>query len=154
MTIFGNREFPQILLQILSFTCWERAHFRKRQKVANNRPFCLLRCRVWRKTRANRTDTVWMDVRALRASTLLALIVLAVGSDPNYDHQTGTYQAKYKGTYCRLLCTATPFFSPDLSIQTYVSLIQSAETSIDLLTPGTRNLWYFVSRMQRCYLVN
>jgi len=78
-----------------------------------------------------------MDPGALRTATLLVLIVLAAGSDPNYDHQTSTYETKYKGTYCRLLCTATPFFSPDLSIHTYVSLIQSAETSIDILTPGT-----------------
>lgn len=43
---------------------------------------------------------------------------------------------KYKGTYCRMECTVTPFFSPDNSIKTYISLIEAAERSIDLMTPG------------------
>jgi len=115
------------------------------KRVAKNRLFFgLLRCRVWRETRANCANTTCMESRALCASTLLTLVVLVVGSDPNYDHQTSIYQTRYKGTYCRLLCTATPFFSPDLSIQTYVSLIQSAESSIDLLTPGTSHPLYIV----------
>lgn len=78
-----------------------------------------------------------MDARFLCGQLLLALFALSLGSDPEYDHQTTTYYSKYKGTYCRSQCTATPYFSPDHSIKTYVSLIQEAETSIDLMTPGT-----------------
>lgn len=77
-----------------------------------------------------------MDARFLRVQLLLAVFAVSLGSDPEYDHQTSTYDAKYKGTYCRSQCTVTPYFSPDHSIKTYVSLIQAAETNIDLMTPG------------------
>jgi len=82
-----------------------------------------------------------MDAGFLRVPLLLAVFALSLAIDPEYDHQTSTYDSKYKGTYCRLQCTVTPFFSPDHSIKTYVSLIEGAETSIDLLTPGKDLLW-------------
>ena len=56
--------------------------------------------------------------------------------DPAYDHQNKTYTATHKPSYCRSACSVSPFFSPDHSIDTYVKLIEEAEKSIDLFTPG------------------
>ena len=58
-------------------------------------------------------------------------------SDPDFDHQTETYKATFAPISCDDSdATGMPFFSPDHSINTYVELIQSAESSIDLYTPG------------------
>lgn len=54
-----------------------------------------------------------------------------------YDHQTETYDARFKPTYCTKSCTVTPFFSPDTSIDVYLSLIEAAKESIDVYTPST-----------------
>ena len=63
--------------------------------------------------------------------------VLSANHDhPEYDHQTKTYTATHKPSYCSSPCSVTPFFSPDHSIDTYVKLIEEAEESIDLFTPG------------------
>ena len=55
-----------------------------------------------------------------------------------YDHQPSTYAARFNSTYCRKTCSVTPFFSPDHSVDTYVSLIESATKSIDIYTPGEK----------------
>lgn len=57
-------------------------------------------------------------------------------SDPCYDHQKETYSAQFNPTYCRSTCTVTPFFSPDHSVDAYLSLIEDARENIDLLEPG------------------
>lgn len=67
---------------------------------------------------------------------LASIVSAAPQSDPAYDHQTKTYTSSHKPSYCLSTCSATPFFSPDHSIDTYVKLIQEAEESIDLFTPG------------------
>ncbi|XP_065197121.1 uncharacterized protein LOC135828630 [Sycon ciliatum] len=73
--------------------------------------------------------------------TLLLVAVVFTGatkkSDPSYDHQTKTYHSFADPAECSSTAGhVTPFFSPDSSIQTYVSLIESAESSIDVYTPG------------------
>lgn len=79
--------------------------------------------------------------RMLRRGLMLGLAVLALlhgaaASDNCYDHQTKTYDARFKPTYCIKTCTVTPFFSPDTSISTYVNLIEAAKENIDIYTPG------------------
>ena len=78
---------------------------------------------------------------AWRSCYWLLLVVTAtcaniVRSARCYDHQTKTYDAQFKPTYCRDTCTVTPFFSPDHSLDTYIDLIESATESIDIATPG------------------
>ena len=70
------------------------------------------------------------------ACAQLILSGAAAGTSNCYDHQTETYDARFKPTYCIKTCTVTPFFSPDTSITTYVSLIEAATESIDIYTPG------------------
>ena len=53
-----------------------------------------------------------------------------------WDKQTETYEEQFKPADCTDLCTVTPFFSPDTSINTYVNLIESAKKSIDIYTPS------------------
>ena len=65
-----------------------------------------------------------------------AVLSYPQNGDPSYDHQMKTYTATHKPSYCSSPCSVTPFFSPDHSIDTYVKLIQEAEESIDLFTPG------------------
>jgi len=68
---------------------------------------------------------------------LLALTATAVlGRKSHYDHQTETYTSQHKGTGCRKAMNVTSYFSPDHSIEMYVSLINSATESIDIFTPG------------------
>ena len=67
---------------------------------------------------------------------LATIVFAAPQSDPAFDHQTRTYSSSHKPSYCSNACSVTPFFSPDHSIDTYVKLIQEAEYSIDLYTPG------------------
>ena len=71
----------------------------------------------------------------------LASAVLSApqSQDPSCDHQTKTYTATHKPSYCSSPCSVTPFFSPDHSIDTYVKLIEEAEESIDLFTPGEKD---------------
>ena len=60
-----------------------------------------------------------------------------VHEPPSYDHQTTTYHSVAQPRTCTGTSKAvTPFFSPDSSIQTYVSLIEEATESIDLYAPG------------------
>ena len=56
---------------------------------------------------------------------------------PDYDHQTETYYSQFKSIGCKYETPIMPFFSPEHSIDTYVRLIQEAEESLDVLTPGT-----------------
>ncbi len=62
------------------------------------------------------------------------------GSDPSYDHQTVPYTTKFQPSTVPGGAAAdvevTPFFSPEYSAPTIVKLIQSAEHSIDIGTPG------------------
>ena len=77
-----------------------------------------------------------MAALVLAIAAACSLLSAAAASDNCYDHQTETYGARFKPTYCIKTCTATPFFSPDTSIFTYVSLIESAQKTIDIYTPG------------------
>lgn len=78
-----------------------------------------------------------MDARLpLLVLTSCALLRAAAASDNCYDHQTETYHARITPAGCSKTCTVTPFFSPDTSILTYVTLIEAAEESIDIYTPG------------------
>lgn len=70
------------------------------------------------------------------AACLLYVSTVNGASDPEYDHQKTTYKASFEPISCRDSVTASPFFSPDSSIEMYVQLIESATTSIDLYTPG------------------
>ena len=79
-----------------------------------------------------------MAALALAIAVAYSLLSATAASDNCYDHQTETYDARFKPTYCIKTCTVTPFFSPDTSISTYVSLIESAQESIDIYTPGKR----------------
>ena len=72
----------------------------------------------------------------LALAVLCTLLHSAAASDNCYDHQTETYEARFKPTYCTKTCTVTPFFSPDTSIDTYVKLIEDAKESIDIYAPG------------------
>ena len=74
---------------------------------------------------------------ALLCTALLLLPPSTEASDNCYDHQTETYDARFSPTSCIKTCTVTPFFSPDTAILTYVSLIEDAEDTIDIYTPGT-----------------
>ena len=55
---------------------------------------------------------------------------------PSYDRQYDTYHSRHVEGRCKEGITITPYFSPDHSIDTYVSLINSANESIDIFTPG------------------
>eukprot|EP00731_Ephydatia_muelleri_P006972 Em0003g1220a len=74
---------------------------------------------------------------------MLRVVILAVvtfasgccGSAPCYDHQNVTYKSTFVPATCDTPCTATPFFSPDTSLSTYVDLIESAIEAIDIFTP-------------------
>lgn len=72
----------------------------------------------------------------LALAVVCTLLRNAAASDNCYDHQTETYEARFKPTYCIETCTVTPFFSPDTSIDTYVKLIEAANESIDIYAPG------------------
>lgn len=74
-------------------------------------------------------------IRTTLGSLLLATVAWS-DSPTCYDQQVDTYMTRFKATECKAECTITPFFSPDHSIDTYVDLIESAEESIDLYTPG------------------
>ena len=64
----------------------------------------------------------------------------AYGSSYCYDNQRETYQARFQPATCSDgSCTATPFFSPDTSVEAYVRLIESAQESIDIYTPSKLN---------------
>lgn len=73
---------------------------------------------------------------------LLAASIVASGySTPEcFDHQSEDYKSQFEPADCNEKCTVTPFFSPDHSVDTYLDLIQTAEDSIDIYTPGKRVL--------------
>ena len=68
--------------------------------------------------------------------TAVFLCLASIVSSALIDQQSTTYTSTHKPSYCSTTCSATPFFSPDNSIDTYVKLIEEAEDSIDLYTPG------------------
>ena len=65
------------------------------------------------------------------------LLFYSVAASYCYDHQTETYDARFKPTYCTKSCTVTPFFSPDTSVTAHLNLIEGAKESIDVYTPST-----------------
>ena len=67
---------------------------------------------------------------------ILCLFSCGICYSPCYDHQEDTYDAQFKPTECGSKCTVTPFFSPDHSVDAYVSLMKDAKENIDLLEPG------------------
>lgn len=71
------------------------------------------------------------------AAVYAQLLFCSVAASYCYDHQTETYDARFKPTYCMKSCTVTPFFSPDTSIDAYLNLIETANESIDIYTPST-----------------
>jgi phosphatidylserine/phosphatidylglycerophosphate/cardiolipin synthase-like enzyme len=77
-----------------------------------------------------------MDGGFLLVTFLSLLTTGASTSDPSYDHQTTTYHSKFKPVSCSGDTSITPFFSPDHSIDTYVKLIEEAEETLDVFTPG------------------
>ena len=142
-----TREIPHnhIKQQLVNFTCHECgkliAPFKEAGSTVGPSGCYAVYRDLWKNTCLRRhapKSASEMDARFPRVPLLLLLaaFALSLGSDPEYDHQTSTYGSKYKGTYCRTECTVTPYFSPDHSIKTYISLIEAAETSIDLMTPG------------------
>eukprot|EP00731_Ephydatia_muelleri_P036690 Em0305g10a len=77
---------------------------------------------------------------ALLRLWMLALAIAAAvqpgrTSDPCYDHQTLNYTTQFEPSECSTTCTVTPFFSPDTSVEAYIALIESAQTTIDIFTP-------------------
>lgn len=83
-------------------------------------------------------------------SAFAASLGLALSSDLCYNHQTQTYDARFKpDSNCEDMCTATPYFSPDHSLDTYVSLIESATETIDIYTPGELHVGVYVAT-RRC----
>ena len=65
------------------------------------------------------------------------MFIALLESKPCYDHQKETYKEQFKAASCSSTCTVTPFFSPDHSVDAYVSMIEDARENIDLLEPGT-----------------
>ena len=91
---------------------------------------------------AESLSSVWASMALLfmlliTATTFLIGPVMA-GYDyqPSYDRQYDTYHSQHVEGRCKEGVTVTPYFSPDHSIDTYVSLINSANESIDIFTPG------------------
>lgn len=68
----------------------------------------------------------------------VGVVDVAVGQrDASFDHQAVTYVAAGKATFVDDVDgSISPFFSPDTSIETFVRLIDTATTSIDVATPG------------------
>jgi phosphatidylserine/phosphatidylglycerophosphate/cardiolipin synthase-like enzyme len=73
---------------------------------------------------------------------VVALLVVfglerVIASDPSYDHQDTTYRAGFKPVVVSdKVISVMPYFSPDYSIDVLVEMIQSAQSSVDISTPG------------------
>ena len=83
------------------------------------------------------------------AVLLLALSALVAASspepDPSYDHQTKTYTQTYPAfTASPKYMTATPYFSPDHSVDTQVKFLEAATASIDIANPSY-DAWTYCS---------
>lgn len=89
-------------------------------------------------------------------SAFAACLGLALSSDLCYNHQTQTYDARFKpDSNCEDMCTVTPYFSPDHSLDTYVNLIESATETIDIYTPGEMHVCvYIAARLCECFMHN
>jgi phosphatidylserine/phosphatidylglycerophosphate/cardiolipin synthase-like enzyme len=73
----------------------------------------------------------------LALAALSAALVQAQNSDPSFDHQQKTYTSSFKPLSLHdAELTLVPFFSPDHSIDTLVDLINGAQVSLDIQTPG------------------
>lgn len=57
-------------------------------------------------------------------------------SDPTYDHQTEDYVPSHEPATSRKPIVVTPFFAPDHSVDTLVGLIEKANSSVDIMSPG------------------
>ena len=83
-----------------------------------------------------------LSLKEVGVDTGLACFLLLIfsgdasGSSYCWNHQQETYNATFKAATCSGTCTVTPFFSPGTSLQTYVSLIDAAQESIDVYTPS------------------
>eukprot|EP00049_Salpingoeca_infusionum_P024742 m.16888 g.16888 ORF g.16888 m.16888 type:complete len:514 (+) comp7259_c0_seq1:431-1972(+) len=71
--------------------------------------------------------------------------------DPHFDHQTVPYKAKYQPiSLPSASLSITPFFSPDYSIGAIVSFINSAQTSLNVFTPGLSSWSHCTSSSSTC----
>eukprot|EP00698_Gefionella_okellyi_P024067 TRINITY_DN8400_c0_g1_i1.p1 TRINITY_DN8400_c0_g1~~TRINITY_DN8400_c0_g1_i1.p1 ORF type:complete len:444 (+),score=99.21 TRINITY_DN8400_c0_g1_i1:72-1403(+) len=70
--------------------------------------------------------------------TLVAISVCVFAqTDPPYDRQTTTYTPQYEPVSLQgQKVSVMPFFSPDHSIDTETNMIEEAQSSIDIGTPG------------------
>lgn len=66
----------------------------------------------------------------------VALEPVKASTDPDYDHQTSTYNSQFQAISSQDTITVRPFFSPGYSLTTVVDLIQSAESYIKIYTPS------------------
>jgi phosphatidylserine/phosphatidylglycerophosphate/cardiolipin synthase-like enzyme len=75
------------------------------------------------------------------AAVVFTLLLLGEGARGSYcwDHQRETYHPWLNPASCSQTCSVIPFFSPDTSIDAYVSLIEAARTSIDIYTPSMKS---------------
>lgn len=74
----------------------------------------------------------------MQISFVLSLVsAFGRAGDPYpYDHQTVTYTTSHKAVTVAGEVTITPVFSPEYSASTLTALIQSADVSIDIGSPG------------------
>ena len=67
----------------------------------------------------------------------IACMSHAVGPDPTYDYQVATYNATFApAAVTGAALTLTPYFSPEASSDVLVALIDSAQHTLDIETPG------------------
>eukprot|EP01091_Cochliopodium_minus_P019209 TRINITY_DN800_c0_g1_i2.p1 TRINITY_DN800_c0_g1~~TRINITY_DN800_c0_g1_i2.p1 ORF type:complete len:433 (-),score=134.89 TRINITY_DN800_c0_g1_i2:271-1569(-) len=65
------------------------------------------------------------------------LFSLILAQDPSYDHQTTTYTANHQPySQNSVSASITPFFSPVHSVSVLTKLIEGAQQSLDIGTPG------------------
>ena len=119
------------------------------QHNINQQHFCVGEGHIVASCRLTMAGRSWY----LLFSAFAASLGLALSSDLCYNHQTQTYDARFKpASNCEDMCTVTPYFSPDHSLDTYVSLIESATETIDIYTPGELQVGVYVAtRLCACF---
>ena len=79
---------------------------------------------------------------ALSPIVILSLLAVAklssAASEKCYNHQSTDYSSRFESAECGQLCTVTPLFSPDHSLDAFLDVINSAQESIDIYTPGKK----------------
>lgn len=81
----------------------------------------------------------WSSMARIMISFALLLSVHALAvspTDPAYDHQSQVYQASFSPVTTAGPLTIAPFFAPEHAADTLTELIQSANTSVDIMTPS------------------